>query len=182
MNNITKPCALCGADPLGRKPGNTFRCSSTKGDCVLAGVSLPRRKWNALNTAIAEAMGVGDSLLDQAGLDIESKDAELAALRERVEELEIQKDGAYTERDALVAALSKCFPSYLGRHPDGETWDDDWRWIVFIDLPTGQASWHIHDSEVENFDHLGRGDDPWDGHTTEEKYARLAALSPKGEA
>ncbi len=88
------------------------------------------------------------------------------------------KDQAYRERNMLVSALSKFFPSSLERHPDSDTaWDNDWRWIVFIDLPTGQATWHIHDSELPLFDHLIRHLHPkWDGHTTEEKYQRLAAI------
>jgi hypothetical protein len=87
------------------------------------------------------------------------------------------KNQAYQERNLLVAALSKLFPAYLGRHIGDEDWDDDWRNIVFISLPTGQVSWHIHDSELGLFEHLkgiiGPG---WDGHSTEEKYARLCAL------
>jgi len=36
----------------------------------------------------------------------------------------------------------------------------DWP-VVFIELPTGQVSWHVPAHEV-----------PWDGHTIEEKYER----------
>ena len=88
-------------------------------------------------------------------------------------------DGVYDERDRLVAAISKLFPSRLERHPDSDvTWDDEWRWIVFIDLPTGQASWHIHDRELPWFKHLTRScSKSWDGHTTEEKYQRLERLA-----
>lgn len=95
--------------------------------------------------------------------------------RERIADLEAQKDGAYRERDLLVAHLSSLFPSSLERHPESDTeWEDDWRWIVFIDLPTGSVSWHIHDSELHEFDHLPQLDGrEWDGHTTEEKYERL---------
>jgi hypothetical protein len=103
--------------------------------------------------------------------------AENSALKARVEELEKQKDGAYAERDRLVAALSKVFPSHLARHPESdETWDDDWRWIVCIHLPDGQATWHIHDSEFKWFSHLRQENNHWDGHTTEEKYKRLGSL------
>ena len=92
------------------------------------------------------------------------------------DELEKQKDNAYKERDMLVCALSKLFPSTLGRHV-GEPWEYDWRWIVFINLPAGQCAWHIHDSELSMFDHLIRFNDiRWDGHTAEEKYERLASL------
>jgi len=83
---------------------------------------------------------------------------------------------AYAERDRLVAALSKCFPSHLVQHK-GADWEDDWRNIVCIHLPTGQVTWHIHDSEVEWFSHLPTDEiHNWDGHTTAEKYERLAAL------
>lgn len=48
-----------------------------------------------------------------------------------------QKDAAYTERNKLVCALSKIYPAWLERHPDTDvTWEDDWRWIVFIKIPT----------------------------------------------
>ena len=98
--------------------------------------------------------------------------------REKVGELERQKNGAYTERNRLVALASKLFPSWLERHPESDVeWEDDWRWIVFVRLPTGQASWHIHDSELETFDHLGRqSGNSWDGHSDEEKYRRVDAI------
>lgn len=93
--------------------------------------------------------------------------------------LQAQKDAAYHERNQLVAALSKIFPASLERHPAQEVWDDDWRWIVFIDLPTGQASWHIHDTELALFAHLPRlAGRKWDGHTSAQKYDRLAEIIP----
>lgn len=97
----------------------------------------------------------------------------------RVQALEAQKDGAYAERNNLVAALARLFPSSLERHPEeDESWEDDWRWIVFIDLPTGQATWHIHDSELEKFSTIPRfAGRTWDGHTTEQKYERLAKVA-----
>lgn len=114
--------------------------------------------------------GIGDCCLCRS-------EAELATLRTENIRLTEAKDSAYQERDKLVAALSKLFPASLERHPQEEEWEDDWRWIVFIDLPTGQASWHIHDSELPMFEHLPRlAGRKWDGHTNEEKYRRLAAL------
>jgi hypothetical protein len=87
------------------------------------------------------------------------------------------KDGAYAERNKLVAFISKIYPASLERHDENDkTWENDWRWIVFIDSPCGQVSWHIHDSELPMFAHLPRGAGrEWDGHTTEDKYARLSA-------
>jgi hypothetical protein len=109
------------------------------------------------------------------------------ALQAQRAELEAAKNQGYYERNQLVLALSKLFPAWLERHPITETdWDDDWRWIVFMEVPvtgpdgaprTEQLSWHIHDAERPLFDHLAvRDADSWDGHTTAEKYARLARL------
>jgi hypothetical protein len=95
--------------------------------------------------------------------------------------LRAQKDGAYHERDMLVAALSKLFPSHLLIHPAADTsWEEGWRTIVCVHLPSGQAAWHILDSERELVAHLEGVDMPecggWDGHTTDEKYRRLEEL------
>lgn len=107
--------------------------------------------------------------------------ANLESLQSENARLRKQKDGAYQERDKLVAAISKFFPSHLCRHPESDTtWENDWRWIVCVHAPTGQMTWHIHDSEQKLFDHLlgTTVENHWDGHSTEEKYKRLEALSP----
>ena len=91
------------------------------------------------------------------------------------------KDLAYWERNQLVALLSKIYPAWLEKHPaeDGE-WEDDWRNIVFIETKEGQASWHIHDSELKYFEHLYyENKNSWDGHTVEEKYKRLERIKCK---
>jgi hypothetical protein len=100
---------------------------------------------------------------------------QILALIENLYDLRKQKDAAYSERNKLVAVLSKLFPSYLAKHEESDkTWDDDWRTIVVIEAPTGQCSWHIHDDETSLFKHLEYKDDyVWDGHTTEEKYKRI---------
>jgi len=103
-------------------------------------------------------------------------DTAIDVLMHEINELTKLKDNAYAERDKLVAALSKCFPSYLAKHPDNPDWEPDWMWIVFIDTPEGQCSWHIHDSELGMFSHLTVKENNWDGHSTDEKYERLAKL------
>lgn len=100
---------------------------------------------------------------------------------EQLEELRKEKSGAYRERNLLVAALSKLFPAVLMTHVDKEgeePWDGKWKTVVAIDLPTGQVTWHVEESEVlASFSHLPRiAGNGWDGHDTEEKYRRLAAL------
>ena len=99
-----------------------------------------------------------------------------------LDELRAAKDHAYWERNQLVAALSKIYPAWLARHPESDTtWEDDWRWIVFIQLPaeegqSKQVSWHIHDTDFQYFTHLSVKQNNWDGHTSEEKYQRLSHL------
>lgn len=98
-------------------------------------------------------------------------------LAAQVDALETAKNQAYSERNQCVAlaarlALAVGWNTGLGRHV-GDPWEDDWRNIVFIDLPAGQVSWHIHDSELYLFAFLPPYKGKWDGHTTEEKYGRL---------
>ncbi len=68
----------------------------------------------------------------------------------------------------------------MKQHMGGD-WEDDWRHVIFIDLPTGQLSWHLHDSEMENFPGIVPYLKGWDRHTTEEKYQRIAAFIHLGE-
>lgn len=109
------------------------------------------------------------SVIGQFQSRLITADAEMYRQREA-------KDAAYTERNRLVALLAALFPSSLERHPEEDTeWDPEWRWICFIDLPTGSASWYIPDRELSLFDHVPRNQGrTWDGHTTEEKYRRVA--------
>lgn len=104
-----------------------------------------------------------------------------AKINKEKAQAELAKNNAYKERDMLVAALSKLYPAWIGYH-EGEDWEDDWRTIIYIKLPSGQVSWHIHDSEKPLFDHLDPGIEEWDGHTTEEKYERLAQLTKDKES
>lgn len=113
----------------------------------------------------------------------------IAALTEERDALAQAKDGAYSERNQCVALMAQMarqlrWNVWVGQHPAEDTaWESDWRTILFIRLPTGQASWHFHDSEVHLLEGLPRipPNDPhgrWDGHDTPEKYRRVrAALS-----
>lgn len=90
----------------------------------------------------------------------------------------IQKDAAYAERNKCVALIARMaialgLTAGLGKQHSEEDkdWEADWRNIVFVDLPSGQVSWHIHDSDLPMFEFLGQYNGVWDGHTTEEKYS-----------
>lgn len=99
-----------------------------------------------------------------------------AAERERDEQRK-WKETAYTERAKLVALLTRLFPAYIAQHDSNDaSWDREWLTIVFVQLPTGQASWHIHLNDIPLFDHLKDGENNWDGHKTEEKYQRVLAV------
>lgn len=89
-------------------------------------------------------------------------------------------DAVYIERNQVVAALAKCFPSGLKKTAI-EGWDPAWHNCVYIDLPTGQASWHFHDDDAWMFKGLPSYLGEWDGHSTPEKYKRLHALTHAGE-
>lgn len=93
-----------------------------------------------------------------------------------IEGLQATCDAAYHERNQVVAALASAFPSGIARTAI-PGWDEEWHGCVYIDLPTGQASWHYHDREAHLFAHLPPYTKEWDGHTTEEKYERLSRLA-----
>lgn len=98
-----------------------------------------------------------------------------ADLCQGLESMRARKDGAYLERNRVVAALASVFPSGLATTAI-EGWSPEWHGCVYIDLPTGQVSWHFHDSQAYLFEGLPPYTKPWDGHDTEEKYRRVAAL------
>jgi hypothetical protein len=87
-------------------------------------------------------------------------------------------DSVYYERNLLVSALSKVYPSWI-------TWDMDaeegWEHVITIEGPTGQMSWHIPEdfitSEGLPVVHMCYGTHiEYDGHSTDEKYRRLLDL------
>jgi hypothetical protein len=96
--------------------------------------------------------------------------------REIHERLVKEKDAAYFERNQVVAALAKLFPSGIARTAIAG-WDSEWHGCVYIDLPTGQVSWHFHDSHGYLFAGLPAYEGKWDGHDTNEKYQRLACIT-----
>lgn len=96
-----------------------------------------------------------------------------AAINAENELWNIRLGEVYNERDRLVALISSIYPSYIAIDESAE---DGFKNVVYIDSPKGQLSWHIADKEVELFSHLSVKDNNWDGHTTEEKYERIAEI------
>lgn len=87
-----------------------------------------------------------------------------------------EKDEAYRQRNYLVAALARLYPSGV-RNTDIPGWSDDWHGCCFIDLPSGQISYHFHDSHRYLFDGLPAYETPWDGHDKDAVHARLLAIT-----
>jgi hypothetical protein len=100
--------------------------------------------------------------------------------------LRAAKDAAYAERNQCVALIAK-MALVLGwragvrdhEGKPGETWEPDWRNLVCIDLPTGQVTWHFHDSERLLLTGMPAYPAPWDGHDTAEKYRRVNDWLPR---
>lgn len=89
-------------------------------------------------------------------------------------------DDVYRERARLVALVAALYPSVRAYSDPAEP---EWS-VVYVDSPAGQLSWHIAEGDVDLFAHVPLVDagDPgavWDGHTTEEKYHRVAELITK---
>lgn len=124
----------------------------------------------------------GDDPVFLAGR-LELRESELSEARTRLQALEAalretraDKDQAYTERNHVVAALARLFPSGV-RATDIPGWDSAWHGCVYIDLPSGQISYHFHDSHAHLFSELPPYERPWDGHDKDTVHARLAALT-----
>lgn len=99
-----------------------------------------------------------------------------------IQQLQEQKDGAYLERNRCVAALARMAIALGQRAGRAKTsidgWDPAWHGCIYIDLPTGQVSWHYHESQSGLFNDLPEYAGRWDGHDTPTKYERLAAAFP----
>lgn len=89
-----------------------------------------------------------------------------------VEAMRGGKDQAYLERNHLVALLARLFPSGI-RKTNIEGWSDDWHGCVYIDLPSGQISYHYHDSHAYLFAGLPAYTKEWDGHDKVIVHRRL---------
>lgn len=83
-------------------------------------------------------------------------------------------DEVYADRN-LLAQLAAKFAADIGM-PVGMANDPaepGWP-IIYIELPTGQVSWHVPADEV--VERLTPYHGVWDGHSTEEKLARIQAF------
>jgi hypothetical protein len=85
----------------------------------------------------------------------------LTTLRQ-IEEFDVAEN--YGQRNLLIYQamyLASRFSMLVGIRIDSAepTWP-----VIFIELPTGQVSWHVAEHSIV-----------WDGHTTQQKYTRIHA-------
>ena len=91
---------------------------------------------------------------------------------------ELQK--LYTERNKVIAlaarlAVDNGYKAGIGK--DKSETDPKWQNVVYIELPNvGQVSWHVPLEELHLFSFLGVYTEPFDGHTTEQKYKRIESF------
>ena len=97
---------------------------------------------------------------------------------DEIERLTARKDAAYDERMHLVSAIARLFPSGI-RDTTDPGWTPAWKGCVYIDLPTGQISYHYHTRHAAMFERLPPYNKPWDGHDKATVHARLAALDQR---
>lgn len=150
------------------------------------------RQWDVLDCCQAELIEEGYQLIETGHEHIASVWVDslyvIPALLDERDALRIQHAGAleatakavamlsdtYRERAFLVALLAAEHPSVWA--PD-ETAGPGWK-VVYVDLPTGQALWHISPADWDLFGFVPQGDvGIWDGHTTVEKYRRIFDLT-----
>lgn len=103
---------------------------------------------------------------------------QLAEAQAALAAVEAERDGAYRERAQLLAWLAAQHPAVLAPAPDVD--DAGWQ-ILYLTAAGQQLTWHIHPRDADLYRHVEQvpTDDPraqWDGHTTPEKYQRIAAL------
>lgn len=90
----------------------------------------------------------------------------------------------YRERSALTAALARSALAGVGYAytlQDEQPGFDGYRTVLYIDLPTGQVSWHFSDADAADFlQGIPDAGKPYDGHDTATKYLRVEAFAKGG--
>lgn len=111
-------------------------------------------------------------------LESELRRARFALMQEQTahNQTKDEKNAAYLERDQVVilaAALAHSLGHSAGVGVDPEA-SPQWCRVVYLDLPTGQASWHCSPTLAPLIEGLPAYEGPWDRHTSPEKYRRIA--------
>jgi len=110
---------------------------------------------------------------------VKRHERELKTVGEQKQAVEAERDGAYRERNRTVTLAAAGLAETVVVAPALDVDEPGWQ-ILYATLNGRQASWHFGPRDADliaHFEHIP-ADDPrarWDGHTTEEKYAGIAA-------
>lgn len=113
-----------------------------------------------------------------ASMSIHQTGERIDNLRDQLYHAFQSKDNAYRERNYVVAALARVFPSGI-RPTKIEGWDPEWENCVYIDLPTGQISYHYHLDDSDLFIRLPDYLHPFDHHDKKTVHQRLFRLNSR---
>lgn len=142
------------------------------------GLSIGNFIYGPVTQALAAKMDEIDrlgSLLGECQVGHETGTKLIAALMVERDADVADKDEAYRQRNHLVAAMARLFPSGI-RPTNIEGWSANWHGCVYIDLPVGQISYHYHDSQQMLFEDLPPYEKVYDGHDKDAVHERLEAL------
>lgn len=149
------------------------------------------KEWHARYKQAAADVVIRDAEITRLKSSYRNMEANLRDARAQLmsnsvtlEKMRARKDAVYEERNRLVAlfasmSIAMGWRAGIGTHEDkpGEDWDPEWKTLLVIETPEGQASWHFHDSQRHLVEHLPLFDAKWDGHDTPIKYERMNRLS-----
>lgn len=94
-----------------------------------------------------------------------------------VQNIEQNRQSVYRERNMCVAAIVRAaIQNNWNVGYVQEQFEDGIWYIIYIDTPNGQISWHISSKEYEEYFKgicINKYNSKWDNHTNEEKYKRL---------
>lgn len=98
------------------------------------------------------------------------------------EELTKHVNKAYTQRMLVVRLLavtagSVGFSFGIGKD-NNEHWDDEWRNVIYIDLPHGQFSWHIAPHDLHLFSDFPPYKGNWDGTFLGQSVDFIKSIKP----
>jgi len=143
------------------------------------GIEVGKRVQAAIADTLTTARATGQPIDDEAltGLMASAVVAELMrVVSSPLAAVEAERDGAYRERAHLVALLAAMTDgAVIAPAPDVD--EPGWQ-IAYLKIGGRQASWHISPRDADLFEQVEHvtADHPraqWDGHTTDDKYARI---------
>ena len=123
---------------------------------------------------------------DEWPADIRTRHGYDAPARARADTVDLATVDLYAERAQCVIALARAAQAMgccVGFRNDPDLDDGGppaQRPVLFIELPTGQVSWHLTVANRLSAPDIGDYIGEWDRHDTAEKYRRLAAHDKSG--